>query len=158
MRKTISGKLRTCTISHRAKYHPEVTRTPNMPLLVLVDIFMWGGLQWLTVIETFSKLAKAYSLPSKTSDAVWESMFAWISHYGVPHKITSDGGMEFKNARTTTEFRPWRTVVFPFAREPSRTGGHRATSLYPWWACSPILAPQGIRSKNSTASSDNCVK
>lgn len=111
MRRTIRANLRSCTICNQAKYdrhpivvHPEVTHTPNSPLLdIQVDIFTWEGLYWLTIVDTFSKLAMAHHLPNKTADAVWEGMFTWISCYGVPHKITSDGGREFKNARTTTE-------------------------------------------------------
>ncbi len=78
MKRSVRMVLKECAVCHRAKYdrhpvviHPELTPTPSSPLLDLqVDVFSWEGFQWLTFLDSFSKLAMVHQLESKSADAI----------------------------------------------------------------------------------------
>lgn len=75
-----------------------VTETPKTPLeLVQADVFFWGGLKILTVLDLATKFLFAKCLSRKTGQAVREALLTFIGTVGTPKKLVTDPGREFRN-------------------------------------------------------------
>lgn len=62
-----------------------------------VDTFKIANEIYLTIIDTFSRYGQAYHLKTLSGIEVIEQLFNFITHHGLPLKITTDSGTEFKN-------------------------------------------------------------
>lgn len=111
MQKTIKEVIGNCAVCLTTKYdrHPpravqEETPTAVAPLTdILIDTFTWRGYKWVTVIDSFSKIAMAHLVRDRSSESVLEALRTWFRFYGVPDRVASDGGREFDNAGIRAE-------------------------------------------------------
>lgn len=102
---TIKEVIGACGVCNRAKYERSpaeapmmVTETPKTPLeLVQADVFFWGGLKILTVLDLATKFLFAKCLSRKTGQAVREALLTFIGTVGTPKKLVTDPGREFRN-------------------------------------------------------------
>ena len=101
----IENYVNNCEICLKNKYdrNPPVikfnlTPTSSKPFEhIHIDTFKIANESYLTIIDTFSRYGQAYPLKSLTGPAVIENLLSFISHHGLPQKITTDSGTEFKN-------------------------------------------------------------
>ncbi|MEM1008681.1 MAG: RNase H-like domain-containing protein, partial [Myxococcota bacterium] len=112
MRKDIQDHLRACDICQKASKINHPQKAPLQPLpqpasinhRIHTDLF--GPLQSsgnknkyvLVITDAFSKYCELVALPNKEATTVAEAIFdTWITRYGIPENITTDGGKEFCN-------------------------------------------------------------
>ncbi|XP_053154028.1 uncharacterized protein K02A2.6-like isoform X1 [Hemicordylus capensis] len=74
---------------------------PKLPWgKVGIDIFEYGSLPFLLVVDYYSKYPKVLSLPDKTAGAVINRLKAVFARHGIPRRIVSDNmpfaGREFR--------------------------------------------------------------
>lgn len=105
MASDIEKYVNNCEICQKNKYdrNPPVvkfnlTPTSSKPLEhIHIDTFKISNESFLTIIDTFSRYGQAYHLRSLTGPSILDNLFIFISHHGLPFKITTDCGTEFKN-------------------------------------------------------------
>lgn len=105
MRPMIEEYIRNCEICKRAKYdrHPPnipmmITETPVKPFQILhTDTITIENKTYLTIIDTFTKLAQAIEIPNKTALTIADAFINYFSYYGTPESITADNGTGFKS-------------------------------------------------------------
>jgi len=80
-------------------YAPLVlTETTSKPFQILhIDIFKFDNQNFLTIIDTFSKLGQALPVQGKTAIEICKALIHYFSFYGLPEKVIMDNGTEFKN-------------------------------------------------------------
>lgn len=96
--------INTCENCQTCKYE----RKPNQIVLqntpigekpfdhIYIDTFSIDNTKFLTIIDSFSRFAQAYPI-NQNAQGVIEGLLKFMSHFGVPMKITCDRGTEFKN-------------------------------------------------------------
>lgn len=96
--------INTCEKCQTSKYE----RRPNKIILqntpigekpfehIYIDTFQIENRKFLTIIDSFSRFAQAYPTTQNAAEIV-NNLLKFMSHYGLPTKITCDGGAEFKN-------------------------------------------------------------
>lgn len=105
MSEHIEHYINNCEVCQKNKYdrNPPVikfnlTPTTSKPFEhIHIDTFKISNENYLTIIDTFSRYGQAYPLKYLTGPAVLENIFSFITHHGIPNKITTDCGTEFKN-------------------------------------------------------------
>lgn len=105
MDKDVMNYVNTCEVCQKSKYerHPyslvlKPTPIGQSPLEHLyIDTFIYTHQKFLTIIDSFSKFGQAYPINSSSAIEIANKLIHFISHYGIPNKITCDGGTEFKN-------------------------------------------------------------
>lgn len=113
MKRVVAEVIGNCDVCLTAKYdrHPpralqEETPTASEPLVELqVDTFTWRGFKWVTLLDLFSKIAMAFPVRDRSARAVLMALQQWFQVYGVPDRISSDGGREFDNATLREEIK-----------------------------------------------------
>ena len=101
----IENYVNNCDTCLKNKYdrNPPVikfnlTPTSSKPFEhIHIDTFKIWNENYLTIIDSFSRYGQAYPLKSLTGPMVIENILNFISHHGLPQKITADSGTEFKN-------------------------------------------------------------
>ena len=101
----IENFVNNCEICLKNKYdrNPPIikfnlTPTSSKPFEhVHIDTFKISNESYLTIIDTFSRYGQAYPLNSVTGISIIENLLNFVSHHGLPLKITTDSGTEFKN-------------------------------------------------------------
>lgn len=104
MIKDVTNYINTCNTCQRAKYDRDpptikfnLTPTADKPFQhIHMDSFQISGHAYLTILDSFSRYGQAYPLKSLQSINVIDALLNFISHHGLPHKITTDRGTEFK--------------------------------------------------------------
>lgn len=97
--------INTCETCQTCKYerHPQniklqITPTPKRPLETIhIDTFHCENKTFLTILDPFSKFGQALPLKDKNSIQIYDSLLTFVSFYGLPQRIVSDNGTEFKN-------------------------------------------------------------
>lgn len=105
MIKDITDYVNTCEICQTSKYerNPPIikfnlTPTSSKPFEhIHMDVFKILNHSFLTIIDSFSRYGQAYSIPTLSSINIIDNLMIFISHHGLPLKITTDNGKEFKN-------------------------------------------------------------
>lgn len=105
MEQTVTSIINTCETCKRMKYDRrpfkpklQLTQTQTKPFQELfIDLFSIEGKYYLTIIDSFSKLAQALEIPDRSTPEVARALIKYFSFYGVPSKISSDPGSEFNN-------------------------------------------------------------
>ena len=103
--KDITNYVNTCDICQRAKYerHPprlkfNLTPTSNKPFEhIHMDTFHVAKQSFITILDSFSRYGQAYSVQTSQAIMTIDSLLNFISHHGIPKKITTDRGNEFNN-------------------------------------------------------------
>ena len=101
----VQNYVNNCEICQKNKYDraPPVikfnlTPTASKPFEhIHIDTFRLNNDAYVTVIDSFSRYGQAYPLKSITGVQVVENLFDFVTHHGLPLKITADRGTEFKN-------------------------------------------------------------
>lgn len=105
MKKSIQTFINDCEICQQSKYERNpikiqmnITPTASKPFEIIhLDTFTFEQNKFLTIIDTFSKYAQAYSITSLVSTQIVDNLIQFFSHHGVPKQIITDNGTEFKN-------------------------------------------------------------
>jgi hypothetical protein len=105
MIKDITAYVNNCEICQTAKYerNPPVikfnlTPTSSKPFEhIHMDTFKILNHSFLTILDSFSRYGQAYCITSLNPINILNSLLTFISHHGLPQKITTDCGGEFKN-------------------------------------------------------------
>lgn len=105
MKNTVTNYINSCDTCQRAKYSRKenhiplmLTETPTKPFQILhIDLFIFNGKSYLTIIDSFTKLAQAFEILGKTAVHVSKALIKFFTSFGVPEKIVADSGKEFKN-------------------------------------------------------------
>lgn len=95
-------KCETCNKNKYDRHPPPIkfslTPTAMKPFEhVHIDIFRIGSSPHLTILDAFSRYGQAYALPNITGTSVISALITFFTHHGLPLKITTDCGTEFKN-------------------------------------------------------------
>lgn len=109
LKESIQTFINECEICQKSKYerHPvkiemNITPTATRPFdIVHIDTFTLDKMKFLTIIDSFSKYAQAYSLNSINATEIADNLITYFSHHGIPTKIIVDNGTEFKNTVVT---------------------------------------------------------
>ncbi|XP_066902886.1 uncharacterized protein [Halyomorpha halys] len=110
MRKTIQEIIGNSEVSLRTKYdrHPPKgtqaeTPTVDTPLVELqIDT---RGYKRVTVIDLFSKDAKAHQIRERSAEVISGALRSWFQFYGVSERISSNAGTELDNASVREEMK-----------------------------------------------------
>jgi hypothetical protein len=92
----------TCQVSKYERNPPvlkfNLTPTASKPLEhIHIDTFKISNNSFLTILDAFSRYGQAYHIASLSPINIIDSLLVFISHHGLPNKITADRGGEFKN-------------------------------------------------------------
>jgi hypothetical protein len=92
----------TCQVSKYERNPPvlkfNLTPTASKPLEhIHIDTFKISNNSFLTILDAFSRYGQAYHIASLSPINIIDSLLVFISHHGLPNKITADRGSEFKN-------------------------------------------------------------
>lgn len=106
MSNTVSQIVNACDLCRCNKYdrHPQnppiqETETPELPMKIIhMDTVAIENNNCLTIIDRFTKFATCKILPSKNSSVIIKHLLEFFAAYGIPDKIVTDNGSEFKNA------------------------------------------------------------
>ena len=101
----IQNYVNNCEVCQKNKYDRDppvvkfnLTPTASKPFEhIHADVFRISSQPYLTIIDSFSRYGQAYPLKSVTGVSIVENLLNFISHHGLPKKITTDSGTEFKN-------------------------------------------------------------
>lgn len=105
MKNDVTNYINSCNICQTAKYARKkayvplvVTETPSRPFQILhMDIFIYNKTNYLTIIDSFTKLAQAFKIISRNAIEISKHLIQYFNFYGTPEKIVCDNGGEFKN-------------------------------------------------------------
>lgn len=74
------------------------TPTASRPFEIIhMDTITLDGNKFFTLVDSFSKYAQAYSIPSTQAIVISDKLVDYFSHHGLPTLIITDNGAEFKN-------------------------------------------------------------
>lgn len=104
LKRDVNDYINLCAICQKTKYErqPHKIIFKNTPIgdkpfdHIYIDTFQIEKVKFLTIIDSFSRFAQAYPTTTNAIDVV-DNILKFISHYGIPTKITCDQGPEFKN-------------------------------------------------------------
>lgn len=102
---SIQMYINECEVCQTTKYDrkplkPFLNKTPTAvkPFeIVHLDTITLENTKFLTVVDSFSKFAQAYALPSAQAIDIADKLLDAFSHHGLPTLIITDNGREFKN-------------------------------------------------------------
>ena len=105
MKSTVSNFINACDICQRAKYARKdpytplmLTQTASRPFEIIhIDVFIFDGKNYLTLVDAFSKLGQAIFIEGKTAIHVSNALIKYFTFYGTPEKLVADNGTEFNN-------------------------------------------------------------
>lgn len=106
MRKMVQSYINNCHICNVTKYDRKplklplnITPTAQKPFeIVHMDVFQIEKLAFCTIIDSFSKYAQMYPIPSKQTTEIANAFLTFISHHGVPTDLLiMDKGPEFRS-------------------------------------------------------------
>lgn len=105
MQETVSAIINSCEACRKMKYDRkplkpvlQLSQTQDAPFQELfIDLFTIEGITYLTLIDSFSKLAQCMEISNKSTPEVVRALMRYFSFYGIPKKISSDAGTEFNN-------------------------------------------------------------
>lgn len=105
MQQSIQETINECDICRLTKYdrHPlklklNITPTGSKPFEIIhIDSLALEKQKFLTIVDSFSKYAQAYPLMSMQRTEIANNLLLFFGHHGIPCKIISDNGGEFKN-------------------------------------------------------------
>ena len=105
MKKSVSEYINNCNLCKTNKYE---RNPPNIPMMLTdtsdkpfqhihADTFTISGGNFVTLVDSFSKLGQAIRISSKNATEIANALIEYFTYYGTPDKITVDNGAEFKN-------------------------------------------------------------
>lgn len=105
MYKDVTDYVNSCDMCQKNKYerHPHKIIFKPTPIgfepfdHLHLDTYKYSGQSFVTIIDNFSKFGQAYPVNSLNSIEITDKIIRFISHYGIPRKITCDNGTEFRN-------------------------------------------------------------
>lgn len=105
MIKDITNYVNSCNTCQKAKYDRNppalkfnLTPTSKKPFEhIHIDTFQISNKTFLTILDSFSRYGQAYPIKSLQNTNIVDNLLIFISHHGLPAKITTDRGTEFKN-------------------------------------------------------------
>lgn len=105
MSEDIENYVNNCETCQKNKYDRSppivkfnLTPTTSKPFeQIHIDTFKISNESFLTIIDAFSRYGQAYHLNALTGPTIIENLYTFITHHGLPLKITTDCGTEFKN-------------------------------------------------------------
>ncbi|XP_014294263.1 uncharacterized protein [Halyomorpha halys] len=109
------------------------------------------------MMRLFSKVAMAYPVRDKSAEAVLTALRTWFQFYGVPNRISSDGGRKFDNVAIWEEMRILEvTWHLNTPGHPKNRGGterlHSTRSDHLWvYQVDKCLEPDEVMTKAITA-------
>lgn len=79
----------------------KLTKTPSRPVEHIHTDF--DKKHFLIILDAFSKFGRDYFLETKNILNIMETLLSFVSHMGIPNKITLDNGTELnKNSASST--------------------------------------------------------
>lgn len=90
-----------CKVNRRNTDLPLViTETPSKPFeRINIDLLeIPNSPNLITILDEFSKFAQAYIIKNKTAKEVANKLIHFFQHFGTPHRIHCDHGLEFNNS------------------------------------------------------------
>ena len=69
-----------------------------------MDLCEFKGLQYLVIVDYYSRYIDLAHLPNTTSSTVVNKMKNSFAHHGIPERVISDNGMQFTSAEFKTFF------------------------------------------------------
>ena len=116
--------VNTCaTYADRQPTEPFIiTDVPKRPWQrVAVDIFSWGGSEYLVTVDQHSIFFEVDKLSNSTSDAVISRLRALFARYGISDTLVSDNGPQFSSNAFRKYSRDWA-----FTHETKSPGNSQA--------------------------------
>lgn len=109
MEKDVQKYIKACEICNKTKYERQPYKIIFKPTAIgtkpfehlYIDTYINNNQKFLTIIDSFSKFSQAYPITTKTAVEITTQLLKYFSDHGIPKRITSDNGAEFKNAIIT---------------------------------------------------------
>ena len=106
--KDIQDRVATC--GHCLEKRPSQAREPMLPSSlpdrpfqkVGVDLCEFRGLQYLVIVDYYSRYTDLEHLPNITSSTMVNKMKNSFAHHGIPETVISDNGTQFTSAEFKT--------------------------------------------------------
>ena len=76
--------------------------------IAATDLFLWNDVNYILVVDYYSRYWKIASLRSTTSTAVIEKLKQIFSRHGIPEMIKSDNGPQYSSAEFATFATCWK--------------------------------------------------
>lgn len=104
--KDVQKYVKACEICNKSKYERQPYKIIFKPTPIgtkpfehlYMDTYTINNQKFLTIIDSFSKFGQASPIITKTAVEITSQLLKYFSDHGIPQKITSDNGTEFKNA------------------------------------------------------------
>lgn len=105
MKETVTAIINSCEQCKRMKYERkpikpciQLTQSQSSPFQeVFMDLLYIDSKYYLTIVDAFSKLGQAISIPNRSTPEVVQALIKYFSMYGLARKINCDSGTEFNN-------------------------------------------------------------
>lgn len=96
--------INVCEVCQKSKYERRPTHLKFQPTPIghkpfehlYIDTLQINRVKFLTIIDSFSRYGQAYEI-TLTANHICDQLLKYMTHFGIPHKITCDQGSEFKN-------------------------------------------------------------
>lgn len=97
-----ASKINRHTITNPSHFIPPSSRFSHIHMDLIGPLGLSDGfLYCLTIIDKFTRWAKAIPIKDKSSESVCRAFYDnWISRFGVPETVTTDQGKEFQSKMT----------------------------------------------------------
>ena len=76
--------------------------------IVATDLFLWNDVNYIVVVDYYSRYWEIASLRSTTSTAVIEKLKQIFSRHGIPETVKSDNGPQYSSAEFATFATCWK--------------------------------------------------
>jgi hypothetical protein len=98
---------------------------------IATDLFAFNGKEYLVITDKYSGWPEVYSFPRRGVDTedVTGMIQRWMATHGVPVRLTSDGGPQFKGEEFATFCRKWAIAHDPSSPYHHIANGHAEAAV-----------------------------
>jgi transposase InsO family protein len=113
MAQDIDSIVTSCKVCNSVKKHQQkepmqMHPVPELPWSSLAaDLFDWGGLQYLVLVDSYSGWYEMNTLPDIKSKTVIQKLKRHFAGHGIPQKLMTDNARQFTSSEFTEFAQQW---------------------------------------------------